>query len=126
MDELISSRESSAPQLAGTPANHETPNGQVSAISPLPEGPVPIGSLVFADELPDGVVVADETGRVVVFNRVAARLTGLDPFRDLALDVIAQLVVHRLLDRAAANHQEEPAQPAGDGCHASRYVAATT
>jgi hypothetical protein len=40
---------------------------------------VPIGSLVFADELPDGVVVADEAGRIVVFNRVAARLTGLDP-----------------------------------------------
>jgi PAS domain S-box-containing protein len=49
VDELISSRASSAPQL------------------------------VFADELPDGVVVADEVGRIVVFNRVAARLTGLDP-----------------------------------------------
>jgi len=47
--------------------------------SPLPEGPVPIGSLVFADELPDGVVVADEAGRIVVFNRAAGRLTGLDP-----------------------------------------------
>jgi PAS domain S-box-containing protein len=40
---------------------------------------VPIGSLVFADELPDGVVVADEVGRIVVFNRAASRLTGLDP-----------------------------------------------
>ena len=68
MDELISSRASSAPQPAGPPNP-----------SPLPEGPVPIGSLVFADELPDGVVVADEVGRIVVFNRVAARLTGLDP-----------------------------------------------
>ncbi|HWM95811.1 MAG TPA: PAS domain-containing sensor histidine kinase [Streptosporangiaceae bacterium] len=38
-----------------------------------------MGSLVFADELPDGVVVADEAGRIIVFNRVAARLTGLDP-----------------------------------------------
>ena len=47
--------------------------------SPLPEGPVPIGSLVFADELPDGVVVADEVGRIVVFNRAAARLTGFEP-----------------------------------------------
>jgi hypothetical protein len=35
--------------------------------------------MVFADELPDGVVVADEAGRIIVFNRVAARLTGLDP-----------------------------------------------
>ena len=79
MDELISSRASSAPQPAGTPANRDTADGQVSGISPLPEGPVPIGSLVFADELPDGVVVADEAGRIIVFNRVAARLTGLDP-----------------------------------------------
>ena len=79
MDELISSRASSIPQPAGTPANTDTAEGQVSGVSPLPEGPVPIGSLVFADELPDGVVVADEAGRIIVFNRVAARLTGLDP-----------------------------------------------
>jgi PAS domain S-box-containing protein len=32
---------------------------------------------LIADELPDGLVVADDTGRVVVFNRAAARLTGL-------------------------------------------------
>ena len=68
MDELKPSRAPSAPQAAGP-----------SGASPLPEGPVPIGSLVFADELPDGVVVADEVGRIVVFNRVAARLTGLEP-----------------------------------------------
>ena len=79
MDELISSRASSAPQPGGTPANRDTAHGQVSGVSPLPEGPVPIGSLVSADELPDGVVVADEAGRIIVFNRVAARLTGLDP-----------------------------------------------
>jgi PAS domain S-box-containing protein len=84
VDELISSRASSAPQPAGTPANPETADGQVSGTSPLPEGPLspntgPLGNLVFADELPDGVVVADEVGRIVVFNRVAARLTGLDP-----------------------------------------------
>jgi PAS domain S-box-containing protein len=79
VDELISSRASTAPQPGGTPANTNTAPGQVSGVSPLPEGPVPIGSLVFADELPDGVVVADEAGRIIVFNRVAARLTGLDP-----------------------------------------------
>jgi signal transduction histidine kinase len=32
---------------------------------------------LLADELPDGLVVADEAGRVVVFNRAAARLTGI-------------------------------------------------
>jgi PAS domain S-box-containing protein len=79
VDELISSRASSTPQPAGKAANRDTAKGQVSGISPLPEGPVPTGSLVSADELPDGVVVADEVGRIIVFNRVAARLTGLDP-----------------------------------------------
>ena len=34
---------------------------------------------MFADELPDGVVIADDVGRIVVFNRAACRLTGLDP-----------------------------------------------
>jgi len=33
---------------------------------------------LIADELPDGLVVADDAGRVVVFNRAAARLTGLE------------------------------------------------
>jgi PAS domain S-box-containing protein len=72
VDELIASG-------TATPTpNRETADGRDSGISPLPEGPVPIGSLIFADELPDGVVVADEVGRIIVFNRVAARLTGLD------------------------------------------------
>jgi len=59
--------------------DRETSDGRAASSSPVPEGPVPIGSLVFADELPDGVVIADEVGRIIVFNRVAARLTGLDP-----------------------------------------------
>ena len=81
MDELISSRASSASQPAAAPTSHETAHGRASGTSPLPEGPVPvpIGSLVFADELPDGVVIADDVGRIVVFNRAACRLTGLDP-----------------------------------------------
>jgi PAS domain S-box-containing protein len=32
---------------------------------------------LIADELPDGLVVADDAGRVVVFNRAAVRLTGV-------------------------------------------------
>ena len=73
MDELIANGGASP-----TP-DRETTDGHDAPSSPVPEGPVPIGSLVFADELPDGVVVADEVGRIIVFNRVAARLTGLDP-----------------------------------------------
>ncbi len=81
MDELIASG-------AATPTpNRETTDGRDSGSSPVPEGPVPVGSLIFADELPDGVVVADEAGRILVFNRVAGRLTGLDP-----ADVIGKFV----------------------------------
>jgi len=35
--------------------------------------------LIAADDLPDGLVVADRDGQVVVFNRAAARMTGVDP-----------------------------------------------
>jgi hypothetical protein len=35
------------------------------------------GGLVLADDLPDGLVIADHAGRVAVFNRAAARLTGI-------------------------------------------------
>jgi PAS domain S-box-containing protein len=73
VDELIASGGASP-----TP-DRETTDGHDAPGSPVPEGPVPIGGLIFADELPDGVVVADEVGRIIVFNRVAARLTGLDP-----------------------------------------------
>jgi signal transduction histidine kinase len=34
---------------------------------------------VCFDDLPDGVVVADEHGLIAVFNRSAARITGIDP-----------------------------------------------
>jgi hypothetical protein len=35
-----------------------------------------LASLVIADDLPDGLVIADQAGRVEVFNAAAARLTG--------------------------------------------------
>jgi signal transduction histidine kinase len=33
--------------------------------------------LVCADDLPDGLIIADDIGRITVFNRAAARLTGI-------------------------------------------------
>jgi signal transduction histidine kinase len=36
-----------------------------------------VGARPLADDLPDGLVVADDSGRVVVFNRAAARLTSI-------------------------------------------------
>jgi PAS domain S-box-containing protein len=78
VDELIASGAASPAPDRETSDGRDAPSSAVSE-GPVPEGPVPIGSLILADELPDGVVVADEVGRIVVFNRVAARLTGLDP-----------------------------------------------
>jgi PAS domain S-box-containing protein len=76
VDELVASGGGTSSPPA---PNRETADGRDPGDSHVPEGPVPIGSLIFADELPDGVVVADEVGRIIVFNRAAARLTGLDP-----------------------------------------------
>jgi signal transduction histidine kinase len=45
------------------------------------------GGLVSADDLPDGLVVADETGRVSVFNRAAVRLTGIAPCDAIGADI---------------------------------------
>jgi PAS domain S-box-containing protein len=89
VDELIASG------AASPPPNRETTDGRNSgSSSPVPEGPVPIGSLIFADELPDGVVVADEVGRIIVFNRVAARLTGLDPAEVIGKFVFDVMPLH--------------------------------
>jgi signal transduction histidine kinase len=44
-------------------------------------------SLVLADDLPDGLIVADETGKVAVFNRAATRLTGIPAAAALGCDV---------------------------------------
>jgi signal transduction histidine kinase len=45
------------------------------------------GGLVCADDLPDGLVVADDAGRVTVFNRAAARLTGIARWQALGRDI---------------------------------------
>ncbi len=49
--------------------------GGMPAAPPPPRTPPPL----MADELPDGLVVADDVGRVIVFNRAAARLTNTPP-----------------------------------------------
>jgi PAS domain-containing protein len=47
----------------------------------------PGSGLVAADDLPDGLIVADAGGCVTVFNRAARRLTGILPARALGQDV---------------------------------------
>ncbi len=45
--------------------------------TPFAPGPEADAQAQMADELPDGLVVADDTGRMVVFNRAAVRLTSI-------------------------------------------------
>jgi signal transduction histidine kinase len=51
-------------------------------------------SLVLADDLPDGLVIADQAGRVAVFNQAAVRLTGIAAARALGRDVRHVLPLH--------------------------------
>ena len=54
-------------------------SGASARAGSLATGPAgrPGAAPVCPDELPDGLVIADETGRVAVFNRAAVRLTGV-------------------------------------------------
>ena len=57
----------------------------------------PSGSMIDADDVPDGIVVADDKGRVVVFNRAAQQITGVDPASALGKD-LADALPLELLD----------------------------
>jgi signal transduction histidine kinase len=54
----------------------------------------PSDSVVTADDLPDGLVIADEVGRVTVFNRAATRLTGVPQADALGKDLFGVLPLH--------------------------------
>jgi PAS domain S-box-containing protein len=68
-----------APRPGGRPVRPPSavaprrPAGRVSLTAPSLDG----APSLAADDLPDGLVVADDVGRLVVFNRAAARLTGI-------------------------------------------------
>ena len=61
---------------------------------PAVPGPVLVGSMACADELPDGLVIADHAGRVTVFNRAASRLTGTPAGAAVGADVRQVLPLH--------------------------------
>jgi PAS domain S-box-containing protein len=63
-------------RATGTPAARPARSSHGGTASPTAMSFAEAQSLL-ADELPDGLVVADDAGRVVVFNRAAARLTGI-------------------------------------------------
>ena len=60
--------------LPDAPSPGGSLTGLAGAIAPVS---VMGGSVVCADELSDGLVITDHAGRVLVFNRAAARLTGI-------------------------------------------------
>ena len=61
---------------------------------PAVPGPVLVGSMACADDLPDGLVIADHAGRVMVFNRAASRLTGTSARAAVGADVRQVLPLH--------------------------------
>jgi hypothetical protein len=80
-------------------------SGQVDGLSPgqaaaaalasVPAGAVVAsGGLVCADELPDGVVVADHAARIALFNKAAERLTGVASLNALGRDIRQVLPLH--------------------------------
>ncbi len=74
----------------GEPVSADSPPGSLSGPQALAEAcgaPTGPGWLVIADELPDGLVVADEAGRVAVFNATAARLTNVHAADALGKDL---------------------------------------
>jgi signal transduction histidine kinase len=72
-----------------------SPGRAVADLTGVPgQAPVHTGALICADELPDGLVIADQVGRVAVFNRAAARLTGTAASAALGADVRRVLPLH--------------------------------
>ena len=64
---------SAAPSVPAVPSAPSSPGNSV----PLTAKSLADAQALLADELPDGLVAADDAGRVIVFNRAAARLTGM-------------------------------------------------
>ena len=61
-----------------TPDEHPRTSGGDRIPEPVPDpSAAAAGPGVHPDDLPDGLVVADRTGRVVCFNAAAARITGI-------------------------------------------------
>jgi signal transduction histidine kinase len=63
------------------------PGRAVADLASMHAGMPVLSGTVCADDLPDGLIVADRAARVVVFNRAAARLTGIAAASALGADV---------------------------------------
>jgi hypothetical protein len=63
---------------------------RAAMLASVPAGALP-GGVVCPDDLPDGLVVADHAGRIVVFNQAATRLTGIAAQDAIGRDIRAVL-----------------------------------
>jgi signal transduction histidine kinase len=70
-----------APSAGAAPVAGASPSAAPAQADDFTSG------LVLADDLPDGLIIADRSGQVAVFNRSAARLTGISPALALGCDV---------------------------------------
>jgi PAS domain S-box-containing protein len=85
----------------GTRSGHAT-----AAVAGPPVAADSAGALVVADDLPDGLVVADHAGRITVFNRAAARLTGITRDHAIGRDVRTVLPLQDGEDRCWWEHSQ--------------------
>jgi signal transduction histidine kinase len=81
---------------ARAPAGAGRPRRPAAAVRRPSDSAEPdvLTSLVLADDLPDGLVIADQTGRVAVFNQAAVRLTGIAAAGALGRDIRQVLPLH--------------------------------
>jgi hypothetical protein len=103
--ERIMSGRTAAAAAGGSAARFPAAGPAVPGSSPALAGEIGSG-LVFADDLPDGLVIADRSGLVTVFNRAAARLTGIEPGRALGRDVRQILPLRDSQDRCWWAHSQ--------------------
>ena len=100
MERIMSGRAVAAAAAAGTSATGfpvaGSPGPGSSAASAGEFG----SGLVFGDDLPDGLVIADRAGLVTVFNRAASRLTGLESGLALGRDIREILPLRDSQDRS--------------------------
>ncbi len=100
MERIMSGRAVAAAAAAGASATgfpvagSPGPGSSAAAAGELGSG------LVFADDLPDGLVIADRAGLVTVFNRAASRLTGIEPGLALGRDIREILPLRDSQDRS--------------------------
>jgi signal transduction histidine kinase len=73
-EEIISAAHREAERVVNAAKSHQAGQARPPGSRDAPRLP-----RAYCDELPDGVVIADDAGRIIVFNRAAARLTGLSP-----------------------------------------------